>query len=517
MEERKYTTPEMQYAFQETSGYSIVSAEYIQCEGKAKGNPLIEALPPLLNEEGRKATFNHGVILPENLDEMSLQQKLDSLECLLDFRTELPMDSKFEYHFHKAIRESYLKRETMHSSQSNIKVHTGDGVIEQNQKLIPTNMSEPVEGISITGIGGSGKSTSVNAVLDLYPQTIIHNMGTVDQFVQIPYLIVNIHPDYNIGSVYEAIGEAIDRALRNLTPYYENEVFKAKKLGDKERLIKNYINVFHVGALILDEIQMLSLKTTKRGYSISNFLVLANETSVALVAIGTREAFLRLFDDPHNARRFAHNINSEVYVENKRAFEFILRRLWNYRYFTDPVNPSAKIIDAMYEETHGIINMLMILWAYIQTQYMLKPTEITADFIKKCSNRSMDLLKLSVDRYDYKKESISMKKAVNQMIAAISERGHTGNDVGEIVDVARTQAYVEEKILELYPEVSKKAIFNSFTRALKLSGGKFTSDSAAVRETLKTISEMQKIHMATSQNNIHSLIEEINSEEVVFK
>ena len=238
---------------------------------------------------------------------------------------------------------------------------------------------------------------------------------------------------------------------------------------------------------------------------------------VALVAIGTREAFLRLFDDPHNARRFAHNINSEVYVENKRAFEFILRRLWNYCYFTDPVNPSAKIIDVMYKETHGIINILMILWAYIQMQYMLKPTEITADFKKTCSNRSMDLLKLSVDRYDYQKESISMKKAVNQMIAAISERSYAGSDTGEIVDVARMQAYVEEKILEIYSEVSKKAIFNSFTRALKLSGGTFASDSAAVRETFMVTNSMQKIHMVTSQNNNHSLIEQINSEEVIFK
>ena len=159
----------------------------------------------------------------------------------------------------------------------------------------------------------------------------------------------------------------------------------------------------------------------------------------------------------------------------------------------------------------------MILWAYIQTQYMLKPTEITANFIKTCSNRSMDLLKLSVDRYDYQKESISMKKAVNQMIAAISERSYAGSDTGEIVDVARMQAYVEEKILEIYSEVSKKAIFNSFTRALKLSGGTFASDSAAVRETFMVTNSMQKIHMVTSQDNNHSLIEQINSEEVIFK
>ncbi len=127
------------------------------------------------------------------------------------------------------------------------------------------------------------------------------------------------------------------------------------------------------------------------------------------------------------------------------------------------------------------------------------------------------ICKFSLIFLEERKTLCYAEKAVNQMIAAISERSYAGSDTGEIVDVARMQAYVEEKILEIYSEVSKKAIFNSFTRALKLSGGTFASDSAAVRETFMVTNSMQKIHMVTSQNNNHSLIEQINSEEVIFK
>ena len=515
MNDIKYTSPDMQYAFQETEGYSIVKAEYVKCDGKASGNPLIEALPALLDKNGRQLAFNHGVVMPKDIEKMSRQEKLDSLECLLDFRTELPMDSKFELAFHKLIRESYLKRETVQSDNSTFEIQVGNDVLEQNRKLVPSEMSSPVGGIALTGIGGSGKSTSVNAVLNLYPQTIIHNAETCNQFVQIPYLIVNIHPDYNLGSVYVAIGEAIDRALGNITPFYEEKVHKARQLGDKARLIKQYINIFHVGVLLLDEIQMISLHISKRGYSISNFLVLANETSVGLVAIGTREAFLRLFDDPHNARRFAYSINSETYIENKQAFSLILRRLWQYRYFNEPEQPSNEMIDVMYEETNGIINMLMILWTYLQAQYILAPKKITVDFIKRCSNKSMDLLKFSVDSYNNKSASISMKKAISTMMNSLSENSNVASQNGKMVDIARYQAYTEEKVLEIYPELSKRAIMNAFTKAYVNSGSHFSTETAAVRETLKVINGMMAIREGKHENaNRDHVLNQIMLEEI---
>lgn len=403
MEKYSYTTTLFdngrQYSPDELENEKIVDARYIKVTG-FEGNPYVEALPKGFTYTEMQEAFNRPIFIPSQaeLQELDEYEREDSVDMLNDFRIFLPFHAMVEKQFHRALVQSYRKRKLQQDQRINVKLVMEDAEVITHSQMVPKNMSDPVSGFTLLGDSGCGKSTSINMVLSHYPQTIIHNRDSWEQQTQIVYLLVHCTPNSNFSKLYENIGEAIDSAVGNFNDTYKL-MFKHGTLGDKYDLLKQLIKRFMIGVIILDEIELIDLKSTKES-SFETFLALTNETGVALCVAGTMDAYSRLFSKARTARRCGMSILASRYCFSKEIFRQIVSFLQIYHWTPKMIDFAGdeSRLDALYKSSHGVISDLIEIYKMIQKD-QIKPLsgnrqhpEVTADYITDIGKKYFEIL-----------------------------------------------------------------------------------------------------------------------------
>lgn len=131
-------------------------------------------------------------------------------------------------------------------------------------------------------------------IIDQFPQLIVHKDLEIGQLLQIVYMKVNCLPNSNILGLLDNIGAEVDKILHNTSPIYEDEVKKARNIGAKVNVVSRLIEIFNIGALILDEIQLLDFSANKEA-TFESILAITNNTKVSVIAIGTEDAHGKMF------------------------------------------------------------------------------------------------------------------------------------------------------------------------------------------------------------------------------
>ena len=136
--------------------------------------------------------------------------------------------------------------------------HQADGV------LIGNDAAATNAGITMLGYSGCGKSSALETLFRNYPQYIIHKGKGMTTYPQIVYLVVQCPPHSNFRGLYKNIGVAIDRALGNVKPVYENELDAGKRgtLSVYTDRVRQLIEKFAIGIIIFDEIQHIHFDAT---------------------------------------------------------------------------------------------------------------------------------------------------------------------------------------------------------------------------------------------------------------
>ncbi len=386
------------------NGYlSRVEAIYSEpiCE-LDKDNPYIKALPfPLTDDKERMKNYTRTIpgFDSEKLKSYSDAQKRILLSQLSELRFYLPFETELEIEFYNSLLNAYRsKTQVLDPFTKTYKLvgNTGKG-------------SDP--GFSLTGLSGTGKSSSLELLLSHYPQVIQHNFENGNA-IQIVYLIVSCPANSNFGMLYAEIGRAIDQALD--VNIYEKMINSARNLGAKQQKITELFEKFAVGALILDEIQLIDFNSTKEN-SIQGLLVLQNTSKTSLITIGNEEALNKLYSTLRVGRRIGRNIQSSVYCNSREYLTYLIKLLFRYQLFNEYVEPTPEIIDALIAESKGIINILVLLYMAMQDAYLsakAKPT-INKEFIVQTMEDRFGKLKkllLLVDNEDSQKEIQEMLK-----------------------------------------------------------------------------------------------------------
>jgi hypothetical protein len=157
---------------------------------------------------------------------------------------------------------------------------------------------------------------------------------------------VNCIPNSNFSALYVSIGNAIDRALGNLTPVYENEIRSARALGLKAEKVRDLVEMFGIGIIIFDEIQLIDFESTKEN-SFESLMTLTNRTKVAIAVVGTEDSFDKMFSKLRTSRRLGTMIIGHRYCEDKRYFATIVKNLFNYQWVDKLMPLSDEIIEAL--------------------------------------------------------------------------------------------------------------------------------------------------------------------------
>ena len=106
----------------------------------------------------------------------------------------------------------------------------------------------------------------------------------------------------------DSFGAELDKILHNTVPVYENEIKRQKSIGNKINVVSRLIEVFNIGMLILDEIQLMDFNSTKEA-SFEAILTITNNTKISLITLGTEDAYQKMFPNLRTARRTGMLIN----------------------------------------------------------------------------------------------------------------------------------------------------------------------------------------------------------------
>ena len=392
-----------QYTHEECTRVGPVDAKYVKSSNRDfNNNPFIEALPR--PRDGNVLLNAYTVPIPsldaDDLSKMSVNEQKATVVSLKNLRLPLSFQKQLEFINYDVIVSSYMLRKSYVWDTNAIGESTDKKLIKMKGKIEDSAPS----GFALLGYSGCGKSSSLKQLFDNIPQVIMHHPDPGTSIPQITYLVVSCMPNSNFSTLYRQIGEAIDNALGNPEPIYEVMINKkCKSLADKQLKVCQLIEMFSIGTIVLDEIQLINFNSNKEN-SYEGLLGIVNKTKIALSVVGTDEAYKKLFGMLRNARRAGEYINASAYTSDKEYFNFLLSMLLTWQWLDKPITKkkAQELSDTLYECTGGIINMLIWLYKWIMIEYLDNRSKgkiviINEKFIKSVSKKHFGQLKGAID------------------------------------------------------------------------------------------------------------------------
>lgn len=468
-----YTDPAKQYGKINLHENKIVDAEYVDTY-LYRGNPYIEALPlPKTRRNEIMQTYSSLPDMPpyEEFIKMPAQIRTLLIDNLDKIRFALPFYKDLEAKFYRTITDAYAMRveyemhETIELAGASYKTQTG---------LKANHGGESVNGFSVLGVAGTGKSTGMNRILDHVPQVIRHHFGE-RTIIQLVYLYVTCENNSNFTALYQQIGAKIDEALNNGNHFYEDAIKKERTLGQKSLKIRNFIRKLNIGCIIFDEIQNIDLTSTSEN-SIEAILTINNDAHVGIGVLGTEEAFSKIFSRERTARRLSDYVGAGRYCENIDACASILMALFSsVPFFPEQIVPSQDIIKVFWNETNGVIAYILKLFILVVKDYNSKKVkpEITAEYIQSIAVEKNKILHDLVTRKNgsYAPSALQYQKLVKEMNEYDYDQGKRQEDDefihANIDRIFPDKNIIIQKILEVHPEYNRGTVENAVEFAIR--------------------------------------------------
>ena len=387
-------------------------AQYLDPEiERYRGNPFIEALPPILTEDqameslGRYANYDEkDRLLPAHL---RLHLVLNGTECFVG----LPVHLDLEQRFSRMIRAGYLARNPA-SRDFPRSISARCATLPDSSAVVP-NCAHPLPlGFTIIGFPGVGKSTSVESVLSLYPQVIYHSRYADRDFnvAQLVWLKLECPFDGSPRGLCLNFFSALDQTLGT---NYEFNYAGSRRTSDEMIPKMARLTALHgLGVLVIDEINRLSGMKGAGMKLLSFFVQLTNSMGLPIVLVGTYKARQVLAGEFHQVRRgtgqgdlvwdrmeegeWVDNSDDRTEQHSSRlgVWQLLLESLWTYQYTRVHCPLTKELSNVLYEETQGITDFAAKVYMLAQIRAIVTartPDEevITPDIIRSVARDSL--------------------------------------------------------------------------------------------------------------------------------
>lgn len=355
-----------------------------------KGNPLIEALPALLTNS---EVIEKLAYYPEyNSDERNLENhyRIHMVNRLFQVFQPLPMNIELENKIARSIRQGYVSRNPLSREYASSFYSVMDEGIYAGNEIYSQNSS----GFYFIGVSGIGKTTSLHHVLNLYPQVISHSEyhGKPLSMLQLLWLQQECPHDASIKGLMLNFFDSVDILLG--TDYFK----KACNLTtDKMVTIMRKVTLnSNLGVLVIDEIQHLSLAKSGGRQKMLNFFVnLINTVGIPVILVGTPAAMSFLIEEFRMCRRGIGVCGDMICdrLQKDRVWELLLKSIWHYQWTRNKIELNDELSNVLYEETQGIPDLLIKLYAITQIYSISSGKEdITVEIIKKVAKDNFKLV-----------------------------------------------------------------------------------------------------------------------------
>lgn len=482
-----------------------VEARYWKQNGHL-GNPDICSLPRAadITELLKQNNIPISGYDPAKVKMASLSERKRQLISLKKIRYPIPFHSLIEYHLSTALISSYASRRNGITAMARpIKVAGEE--METNIISYANDISANVLGFSIVGTSGVGKSTAFDLTCAKYPRVIRHTFPD-GFYTQIPIIRLTAFSNSNLTALFLSFAKQLDQLLDTGEDYL-NVISGKANLGKIVSIICGWIELYHIGAIAIDEIQFLDFSQSS-AKSFENFLTITAQTGVAIVAIGTPEACRLWGGMLRIQRRMASTIiRADSYCKDKKFMSEIIERIWKYQWLDEPAPLTEGLENSMYEESCGSIDLLTTLWMMMQFEVLSNEEQPTIDevFVHKVAEKHIKemrgLLKESLieneERFLELRENMLMD--IQQSALADEER--------KVVEAFRREAkenidnhYDRDMILsqmmgsisDCYPEYSELQIRKAFAKAEQEDGFKKAAKGERVQRVLAVLKKVGK-------------------------
>lgn len=346
-----------------------------------RGNPFIEALPPILARDEAKSKMAYYPDWDPSIRTHSKEVRVIEAGGISSIRHPVGIHADLESRISSLIRWGYASRNPvarefqreLDTREASLSISGSQKDLHVGQKRGSTLPKTAAKGLTFLGITGIGKTAAMEMVLSLYPQVIFHREYQGNPFMQTQLVWLTLQCPPAEGSILTLASnffEAIDELLSPIIPDIN---FKNSHFGSRPTIYKLIPAMARVaaqvglGALIIDEVQDLKPRGAD---AILSFLVqLTNTIGIPVILIGGFDAFPVLMRQFRQARR--GSTEGDLIVgpaEPGKEWYKLCEAIWPFQFTKEETPLTQELADVLFEGSQGITQYLISLYQAAQVR-----------------------------------------------------------------------------------------------------------------------------------------------------
>lgn len=336
-----------------------------------QGNPLIEALPPPLDDDDLLQSLFCVPGFAADQRDWSKSERLQMIAQLSSLMVPMSRHIHLAQSIDTLIRQGYVGRAPRTAASHQIftqlyEQQKAGKTFQPSVTRLTTQLSA-----ALVGVSGMGKTTTIKRILSRFPEVIYHpELGVY----QVPYL--HIETPYDGASV-KGIAASIFRKMDMLLPdAHYGEQYGGTRSG-AETLMNHAARVLHnhaTGLLVVDEIQNLENSPKNRDALMTLLVSASNELGLPILFAGTNKAERLLSMDFRQARR-STSVSPTAWGTFRRGgnetpdeWEDFLSVLWCFQWIRKPTELNPFMADLLYHHSQGVADIAVKLFALAQAR-----------------------------------------------------------------------------------------------------------------------------------------------------
>jgi hypothetical protein len=327
-------------------------------------NPFIAPLPPLMSPQQATAALTEEPHFNPQL-ERSFPDQLRRA-CIMrltqHFFTPLRRHLDLNERIGQVLREGYDGRNISTGTYFKHLQDNRERVIRRDLEAKITSARSTATALSLVGCSGIGKTETISRILRTYPQVIQHDEPYSLQ--QVVWLKLECP---HMGSAKQLCLDFLASMDALLATSYFRQYHRAS-LDLLSSQMGAIASRHGLGLMVIDEIQNLLNGRGKDQNQLMNFLLnLINKIGIPLLFVGTLAAIPLLNNTVRNARR-ASGLGSILWerLDRRDGWDHFITELWRFQWTREPTALTPEIIDCLYEETQGILDLAVKLFILAQ-------------------------------------------------------------------------------------------------------------------------------------------------------
>lgn len=341
-------------------GQQRVEAIYSKVQNPLhQGNPLIEALPEIKSKETLAAGLRMEIPFSEEQLQYPPEVRADLVGALNHYFAPWELHLALAQEIRSAICDGYVNRNPLEKAFQESIRQVRAAVQEKDAEFHSCTFSRnnPISSsFSIIGYSGMGKSSSVRNILAQIPQVIRHGTYRGEPFAetQVVWLNIECPHDGSVKGLCHAFLEEFDHLTHGNT---------ALKYGMGTRATTNQMITqtamlarrYHLGVLVIDEIQDISVAKGKTQQEIIQFLIqLVNSIQIPIILIGTPPAVQVLQSDTKLGRRFPTKCYFDLLREEQVEWKILCKSLMGHQWTANRTQLTKELAHEIYVASCGV-------------------------------------------------------------------------------------------------------------------------------------------------------------------